>query len=123
VHPVSPCSGSFALRSRPAFDARTPSKWSNEQVKAIPVLVLLAVAGFTLAACGSSKRAVSEPITITGTTTISNVTVGTLIRCQGGPAAKVPHWFGASALNLPGVPGQIALNHRYNGSVTVSCRP
>lgn len=81
------------------------------------LLAVLAVAG-----CGSDKQAVSGSVTVTGTTTISNVEVGTLIRCKDGPAARVPHWFGGSVLTLPGVPGQIALTHRHNGSVTVSCR-
>jgi hypothetical protein len=92
-------------------------------VKAIPVLTVLAVVGLTIAGCGLGKKAALGPVTVTGTTTISDVKVGTLIRCKGGPAARVPHWFGGSALTLPGVPGQIALTHRHNGSITVSCRP
>jgi hypothetical protein len=91
-------------------------------VKALPALALLALVGF-LGGCGLSKKAVSGPITVTGTTTISNVKVGTLIRCKRGPAARVPHWFGGSALKLPGVAGEMVLKHRHNGSVTVSCRP
>ncbi|MGH3053777.1 MAG: hypothetical protein ACRDL7_02225 [Gaiellaceae bacterium] len=100
-----------------------PSKLNDERVKAIPALALLAVVGFTVAGCGSSETTVSGPITVTGTTTISNVTVGTLIRCKGGPAARVPHWFGYSYLRSPGVPGAIGLKHRDDGSVTVLCKP
>ena len=90
-------------------------------MSAITALVLLAVAGLALVGCGSSKSALSGPIAVAGTTTISNVKIGTLIKCKGGPAVRVPHWFGPSALRLPGVPGQIAINHRHNGSITVSC--
>lgn len=86
----------------------------------MPALALLAAVG--VAGCGSSSRAVSGTMTVSGTTTITNVEVGTRIRCKAGPAADVPRWFGSSALTLPGVPGQIALIHRRNGSVTVSCR-
>ena len=87
----------------------------------MPVLTLLAVASLT--ACGSSDRAASGPITVSGTTTIANVKVGTRVTCKAGPTVKVPRWFGSSALSLPGVPGQIALTHRHNGSVTVYCKP
>jgi hypothetical protein len=82
---------------------------------------LLAAVGCLAAGCGSSSGAVSGSITITGTTTIANAKVGTLIRCKGGPSARVPHWFGGSALRRPGVPDQIALVHKHDGSVTVSC--
>lgn len=85
-------------------------------------MALLAVVGLTAAACWSSTSAVSGTITVTGTKTILDVEVGTRISCKGGPAARVPHWLGGSVLTLPGVPGQIALTHRRNGSVTVSCR-
>jgi hypothetical protein len=96
---------------------------NGERVKANLVLALLALAGLTVAGCGSSKGAVTGPITVSGTTTISNVKVGTLIRCKGGPAVPAPRWFGGSALTVPGVPGQIDLIHRHNGSVTVTCQP
>jgi hypothetical protein len=59
-------------------------------VRAILVLALLVVGGFILAGCGSSKGAVAGTITVTATTTISNIKVGTLLRCRGGPAARVP---------------------------------
>jgi hypothetical protein len=87
------------------------------------VALLLAIVACAAAGCGSSTQAGSGPITVAGTTTISNVKVGTLLRCKGGPAARVPHWFGGSALKVPGTPGQIALVHKHNGSVTVSCTP
>jgi hypothetical protein len=81
---------------------------------------LLAVVGLTVAGCGSSMKAVSGAVTVTGTTTISNVEVGTEIRCKGGPSARVPHWFGPSYLRSPGTPGLIELRHRH-GSVVVTC--
>lgn len=86
-------------------------------------MALLALMGCLAAGCGSSSGAVSGPITVSGTTTIANAKVGTLLKCKGGPSARVPHWFGGSALRRPGVPGQIALVHKHDGSVTVSCRP
>ena len=92
-------------------------------VKGLLALAVLAVGGFTVAGCGSSDNAVSGSITVTGTTMISNVKVGALVRCKGGPAVRSPRWFGPSALTIPGVPGQIDLNHRHNGSVTVTCKP
>jgi hypothetical protein len=88
-------------------------------MKAMPLVALLVVVAVT--GCGSRNSAVSGPITVSGTTTIVNATVGTQIRCEVGPAARVPRWFGSSALTLSGVPGQIALTHRHDGSVTVSC--
>ena len=69
----------------------------------------------------SSSGADSGPITVVGTTTIANAKVGTLLKCKGGPAARVPHWFGGSALRSAGVPGQIALVHKHDGSVPVTC--
>jgi hypothetical protein len=82
---------------------------------------LLALVGLTVAGCGSGNQAVPGSVTVTGTTTIANVQVGTVIRCKGGPAARVPHWFGPSYLRVPGRPGLIELRHRH-GSVVVSCR-
>ena len=83
--------------------------------------MLLAAVGCLAAGCASSSGADSGPITVVGTTTIANAKVGTLLKCKGGPAARVPHWFGGSALRSPGVPGQIALVHKHDGSVTVTC--
>ena len=82
---------------------------------------LLAVLSFAVAGCGSSGKAASGPVTVSGTTTIANVKVGTEIRCKGGPAASVPHWYGPSYLRAPGKPGLIQLKHRH-GSVVVSCK-
>jgi hypothetical protein len=87
----------------------------------IALSLVLAAVAVTLAACGAGKKVVSGPVTVTGTTTISGVRAGVLIKCRGGPAARVPHWFGPSYLRLPGVPGVIELRHRH-GSVIVSCR-
>ncbi len=84
-------------------------------------MVLLGVVGCLAAGCAATGRAVAGPITVSGTTTIADAKVGTLIRCKDGPAARVPHWFGGSALRRPGVPGQIALVHKHDGSVTVAC--
>ena|SRR6478735_1706375 len=103
-------------------------------VKALLALALIAVAGFALAGCGSSKRAVSPHlIIVTGTTTVSNVKTGVFIGCKGGPAAKVPprgEGVDSSASQVAvttttGVPqaGAIQLTHLKNGSVTVSCKP
>lgn len=112
-------------RDRPECPPRrTPGRVNGERVKALrAALALLALVCFTISGCGSSKQAVSGPITVTGATTISNVQVGTLIRCKDGPATRIPHWFGPTYMRLPGVPGVIHLEHRYNGSVTVSCSP
>ena len=91
-------------------------------MKAMPVLALLAVVAFIVSGCGSGSNVVTTgPITVSGTTTLSSVNVGTVIRCKGGPAARVPHWFGPSYLRIPGVPGLIQLR-RTHGSVTVRCR-
>lgn len=95
---------------------------NDGQVKAMLALAWFAVVGFIISGCGSSHRAVaSGPVIVRGTTTLSNVKVGTLIRCKGGPSARVPHWFGPSYLRVPGVPGVIKLRHRH-GSVTVLCK-
>jgi hypothetical protein len=74
-----------------------------------------------VAGCGSGKNAVIGPITVAGTTTIASVKVGTLIRCRGGPAARIPRWFGPSYLRAHGVPGVMHLDRRHDGSVRVSC--
>ena len=120
-------------------------------MKAILALALLAVLGFTVAGCGSAKRAVSTTyeltvtkvpvnasgsITVTGitTTTIPNVAAGTRIICktrQGmGANVKVPR-VGATVsegqLPLtqlgqePPPEQQIAVTHLTGGSITVSC--
>ena len=114
-------------------------------MKRIVALALFAVLGLAVAGCGSGKKArigqytvtlfkKSGAITVTGTTTISNVTTGTLVRCKGGPAVKVPRrGYGAAASSAetavtidstttgPTSTGEIRLTHHQNGSVTVSC--
>ena len=91
-------------------------------MKALPALALLALLGFVLDGCGSGRAVTSGPFIVTGTTTLSRVQVGTLIRCKGGPAARVPHWYGPTYLRVPGVPGVIKLRHT-RASVTVLCEP
>jgi len=57
-------------------------------VKAIPTLALFAALSLAVAGCGSGKRrAASDPITVEGTTTISDVQTGSVITCRGGPGA------------------------------------
>lgn len=91
-------------------------------MKTKPALAVLATVGFIGSGCSSRQTTDrTGPVIVTGTTTLSNVKVGTLIRCKGGPAARVPHWFGPSYLRVPGVPGVIKLKHRH-GSVTVRCK-
>jgi hypothetical protein len=120
-------------------------------VKAILALALFAVLGFTVAGCGSGKKAntgqytvtlhnnvPSGPITVTGagTTAISNVKTGTRITCKGGTSAKVPRigysigfgqgvgtFSGRSSSERPQHQVEIELTHLPNGSVTVICNP
>ena len=115
-------------------------------MKAILVLALLAVLGFTVAGCGATKKiaakgsltAVAIPnangphtITVVGTTTIPNVKAGTRIKCKGwlGHGVKVPRMGseanvggGTAAPNgVPPTSHQMRLNHSENGSLTVVC--
>jgi hypothetical protein len=116
-------------------------------VKAILVLPLLAVLGFTVAGCGATKKIVvnvrtnslsteiandyPRTITVVGTTTISNVKAGTRIKCKGwlGHGVKVPRLgseanVGGGTASPNGVPPtthQMRLNHSENGSLTVVC--
>lgn len=107
-------------------------------MKPILALVLLAVLGFTLAACGSTKAYVNmgglggPAYVVHGTTTISNVATGQLVRCKGGPSANVPTPGGTVAvgrdrLRPTGTPasssslGEIQLTRLRSGSVTVTC--
>jgi hypothetical protein len=110
-------------------------------MKRILALVLLAVLGFAVAACGSTKKAYvnmgglgGSAFVVRGTTTISDVTTRDLVRCQGGPSANVPTPGGAVAagtdrLSPTGAPsstssrGEIQLTRLRNGSVTVTCTP
>jgi hypothetical protein len=112
------------LTGRPSVPARPDGReLRGRRLARGRLLALLAAVGCIAAGCGSSSGAVSGSITIAGTTTISDATVGTVLKCKDGPSAKVPRWFGGSALRQPGVPGQIALVHKHDGSVTVSCKP
>ncbi len=115
-------------------------------MKAILVLALLAVLGFTVAGCGATKKiaakgsltAVAIPnanaphtITVVGTTTITNVKAGTRIKCKGwlGHGVKVPRMGseanvggGTAAPNgVPPTSHQMRLNHSENGSLTAVC--
>jgi hypothetical protein len=93
-------------------------------MKSLLVLLLLAVAGFALAGCGSGTKGRSGSVTITGTTTIANVKTGALIRCKGGPGAEVPppgQGVTGSA-DGPSSSGEIQVDHRQDGSVVASCR-
>jgi hypothetical protein len=116
---------SFALQSAsgpPPPPGRTPSRLSGERVKANLALALPSRLSASLLLAAARSQTVFGRIIVSGTTTISNVKVGTLIKCKSGPAVRVPRWFGGSALSVPGKPGEIALTHRHNGSVTIFCR-
>lgn len=111
-------------------------------MKAVLALTLLAVLGFVAAACGATKHFERVNIgmgpgstTVSGTTTISQLDVGTLVRCKDGPAAKVPRQgvgisktssitaVSATTTTSPPVAGQIEITNHQNGSVTVICTP
>jgi hypothetical protein len=120
-------------------------------VKAILALALLAMLGFTVAGCGSGKKANAGQYTVTlhnsvpsgpirvrsaGTTAISNAKTGTRITCTGGMSAKVPRigytieagqgvgmFSGRSSSKRPQHQVEIELTHLLNGSVTVTCKP
>jgi hypothetical protein len=55
-------------------------------------LALLAVLGFAAAGCGTTKKTALTTVTVTGTTTITDVTVNTRVGCKD--------WDGQSALAL-----------------------
>jgi hypothetical protein len=113
----------------------------RQKMKPILALVLLAGLGFALAACGSTKKAYvnmgglgGPAYVVRGTTTISKVATGDLVRCKAGPSADVPTPGGAVAvgrdrLSPTGTPassssaGEIQLARLRNGSVTVTCTP
>ena len=79
-----------------------------------------------VAGCGGATKTGSGPLTITGTTTLSNMKVGTTIRCKGGPGASVPaagHGVAGIADPVPGASGgEIQLTSRKHGSVVAVCR-
>jgi hypothetical protein len=91
-------------------------------MKGVPALVLLAALGFAVAGCGMGHPAGS--ITVTGTTTLSNVQTGTPVTCKGGsPRVEVPP--GQASDNTSEVLGgettRLRLTRHLDGSVTVSC--
>lgn len=113
-------------------------------MKRIAALVVLTALGFVVAGCGASAKeggSVSlilmtteslspEALTISGTTTISDVKPGTSIGCKGGPRVKVPA--GAGVVNAgtgtasKGGSGhshskRLQLTRSPNGTVTVTC--
>jgi hypothetical protein len=111
-------------------------------VKAIVALALLAVIGFTVTGCGSSKKAgpatfagVGLPpgansITVTGNTEISNVKTGTRIKCKGWPGRGVKVPLPGAVANIGGgtvkpngtkTSRNMHLTRLENGSVRVIC--
>lgn len=125
---------------------------NTTHVKPILAPALLAALGFGVAGCGGSghkagtgasiKVSVSSgplllgPIAVSGTTTISDVQTGTLIRCKGwtGPGVKVPRRgagvaVGQSTLvpvgskSKPSRSHQVSMTHRPDGSVAITCGP
>jgi hypothetical protein len=100
-------------------------------VKAIPLLAVLAVAGFALAACGSAGTVADGPGTtaFTGpiTTTVSDLGTGDTVTCDGHGGAKVPppgQGVGAIADGTsPASSSDLALTRRGDGSLVVSCTP
>ena len=98
-------------------------------MKAILALLLLTMAGFALAACGSGTK--SGPRSFTGpvTTTVANANTGDTIRCTSSQGVHA-----GAAVPLPGqgVTGNadatsggatIQLTRRKDGSLVVSCTP
>jgi hypothetical protein len=111
-------------------------------MKRIAALVVLAALGFVVAGCGASAKkggSVSlilvtteslspEALTVSGTTTISDVKPGTSVGCKGGPRVKVPA--GAGVVNAGTGTARkgghshskrLRLTRSPNGTVTVAC--
>jgi hypothetical protein len=111
-------------------------------MKRIAALVVLAALGFVVAACGATAKkggSVSlilvttegpspEALTVSGTTTISDVKPGTSIGCKGGPRVKAPA--GAGVVNAGSGTAsasgsshskRLQLTRLPNGTVTVTC--
>lgn len=121
----------------------------ERRILAGAVLALLAVLGFTAAGCASSMRpgptisattgvvTLGGPalgsITVTGTTTISNVDTATRIKCKGwlGRGVPVPAPRGEEAVSQATMtqsgtrhsPLELQATRPENGPVTVSCTP
>jgi hypothetical protein len=97
-------------------------------MKPLPVLLLfLALVSFAIAGCGSGTKANSGPITVTGTTTVSNLETGALVTCKSGLAgAKVPPPGEGVTANVdgttPSTTGTLQVTHRQDGSVVATCR-
>jgi hypothetical protein len=104
-------------------------------MKGIPALALLAAVGLVAAGCASARKIVSGSVSITGTTTLSQVKTGTRITCKGsgpggGPTATVTktpeHVIGASeeivkSGNVPSSKRNLQLTRLRNGKVRVIC--
>lgn len=98
-------------------------------MKAIPALGLLVALSLVVTGCGMGKKKVVSPsITVTGTTTIPNVKVGTLIGCRGGADANAPARgdsvaAGVDQLRTAGTAPatEIQLTREKDGSVVASC--
>jgi hypothetical protein len=111
-------------------------------MKRIAALVVLAALGFVVAGCGGSAKkggSVSrilvttaslsrEALTVSGTTTISDLKPGTSIGCKGGPRVKAPA--GAGVVNAGSGTAsasgsshskRLQLTRLPNGTVTVTC--
>ncbi|HZD86676.1 MAG TPA: hypothetical protein VE088_01560 [Gaiellaceae bacterium] len=102
-------------------------------MKAIPAPALLAALGLVVAGCGSGSKVVSGSITVTGTTTVSNVKAGTVITCKGARlSATVTDALAEVAGSsyritrtgkVPVPRGNLRLTRSQNGVVTISCTP
>ena len=92
--------------------------------KKILLLMLLAALGVITAGCGGSGTKAAGPITVTGTTTISNVKTGTLVKCKAGPGSVVPppgHEVTQTPEGSAVSTGGLQLNHRQDGSLVAKC--
>lgn len=86
----------------------------------------LAIVGIVVGGCGGGAKTAAGPITVTGTTTLSGLKVGTTIRCKGGPGASVRsagHGVDGIADPVPGTSGgEIHLTTGKDGPVVAICR-
>jgi hypothetical protein len=102
-------------------------------MKPIAALPLLAALG-VLAGCGIGMKSGRPPVTftITGTTTMTHLKSGAVVRCKGGSSTQVPPRGESVAAGqdelVTGTTktssslGEILLTHRRDGSVKASCR-
>ena len=116
-------------------------------------LTLLGVLGLAAAGCGATKKIVVKvdttppptgvlsttnppgmiTVSLGATATASKVKTGTLVRCEGGPSARVPprgvaisksSWEETVNATTPAPsPAEIRLTHLQNGSVRIICKP